>query len=459
MKKLFLTGALAAVMTFAAAAQISCSRPAQWTRVRWTGEGNAPVLPPEIILNEKPLPVGRDQSLLFQAQKIEDVEVAGSYYKQINEDGEARFVDYRWMSEIPLSVRRDLLLMRAQKPFVLSYFLKAHEGFSRRDLVEGPQLTLSEGDSPQVLWKLIFQEPDGTLQGFFLNKDMEVLLQKRLGSAFIDATARLFPNGPLKSDLQEVFLRGLLSTKGLSSSAVKITTEANLLASPGDHNEMNFAVGDLRFSQVQTYFYLSQALEWLEKTFHFELPFVLEAETQKGFPEKTNTAFYFQHKIRLGEGDGEVFDRIPMDPSIVTHESMHAVIEAVAGLPYDQQGGSLNEAFADFLTAMQLNNPKMGETAYKKASFKRTIENDLKLSDADGGLYHDSGIVSGLLWSLQKSVGPSTGLRLAWGTLLRLNVASDFEGFKRELLLVAENEGPETQKKVQDEMKKRGWLP
>ncbi|MBS1970366.1 MAG: hypothetical protein JSU04_08660 [Bdellovibrionales bacterium] len=435
----------------------SCTQVTLWTSTRWTGQGSAPATPPGVS-NENSLPIGQ-QELLLETQKIEGVEVEGSYYKKISEKGQAEFIDYRWMSAIPLSVRRDLLLMRAQKPFVLSYFLKSHEQFSRDNLIEGPSLSIPwiADEEPQVLWKMIFEEADGTLQGVYVDYNMEIVLQRRLGSGFIDATAHIFPNGPLKSQLQKVVIQGLLNNKELSTTQIKLSTEADTVAQPGENNELNFAVTDVRFSQVQVFFYMNQALQWAEKTLQVKLPFVLEAETQKGFPDKTNTAFYFQQKIRLGEGDGDTFEKIPMDPSIVTHETMHAVIQAVAGLPYEKQGGSLNEAFADFLTAVQLNNPRMGEASYKKAPFKRTVENDMQFAEVNGGLYHDSGIISGLLWALQKQLGKDQGLEIAWKTLLRLNYFSDFESFKKELLEVSSKETPETQKIIRDEMKKRGW--
>ncbi len=454
MTKIVLLGCLAAI-------QISCTQTASYTTVRWVGQGEEPPTPPGVDSHKGLQSIG-DKELTLQFQKVEGVEIEGSYYKKITDKGQAEFVDYRWMSKIPLSVRRDLVLMRAQKPFVLSYFLKSHEAFSSSDLYRGPELVIqADGvieDVAEVHWKLIFEEKDGTLQAYYLNKDLQIVTQKRLGSEFIDATANLFPSGPLKSDLQEVLLRGLLSNKELSSAAVRITTEADQVALPGEKNELNFTVNDIRFSQVQVFFYMSEALNWFEKNLNFHLPFVLEAETQKGYPEKTNTAFYFQQKIRLGEGDGEVFDRIPMDPSIVTHESLHAIIESVAGLPYDKQGGSLNEAFADFFTAVQLGNPKMGEASYKKGPFKRTIENDLKLQDAKDKLYYDSGIVSGLLWGLYKKLGHQKGTVVAWKTLLRLNPYSDFVGFKQELLAVIEQESPDLQKKAMVELKDRGWL-
>jgi len=437
--------------------QTSCTKAVYFESGRWVGQGPIPGPSSDLHLAEKPLSVGT-RNLILQTQKIDGAEIEGSYYKKITQNGQDEFITYHWPANLPLSLHKDIFLMKAQKPFVVGRFLKLRPSYAATDLFSGPSLVVNLEEEPQVLWRLIFEDSDGSLQAFFMNANYELVRQAKAGSEFIEATAQLFPEGPLKSSLQQVFLRGLLNNKELSSPLVRITTEANLLAAASDQNEFNFATNDVRFSQVQAFFYVSEALAWFEKNFQFKIPFPLEVETQKGFPEKTNTAFYFQHKIRLGDGDGETYDRIPTDPSIVTHETLHAVIEAVAGLPYEGAGGSLNEAFADFLTAVQLNNPKLGEASYKKGPFKRTIENDLKFQDLKGGLYQDSTVVSGLLWAIYKANGSQSGLNVAWLTLLRLTPSSDFAAFKQELLSVLEKESPQAQKRALAELERRGWL-
>lgn len=449
-------GKLIVMACIVAITQTSCTQIVPFASGRWVGQGPAPEIS-GLRLDEKPLSVGT-RKIVLQTEKIDGVEVEGSYFKKISYNGQDEFIAYHWPQNIPLTLRNELFLVKAQRPFVLRRFLKNHSALSERDLWLGPSLVVNLDEEPEILWRLVFQETDGSLQAYFLNPHLDVVRQGRIGSQFIEATAQLFPEGPLKSGLQQVVLRSLLSNKELSSPGVKVSTESNLLAIPGENNELNFATTDVRFSQVQAFFYVSEALAWFEKTLQFHLPFIVEVETQKGFPDKTNTAFYFQHKIRLGDGDGDTYDRIPTDPSIVTHETMHAVIEAVAGLPYEGAGGSLNEAFSDFMTAVQLNNPKLGEASYKKGPFKRTIENNLDFQDMNGGLYHDSTVVSGLLWSMYKINGPEVGLNIAWLSLLRLTPMSDFTSFKQELLSVLEKESPATQKRSLAELKKRGWL-
>jgi hypothetical protein len=113
------------MMAVLALLQPACSPTATFSTARWTGGDAMPPIPSGVNLKSKPLSLG-NKDLLFQAQKIEGVEVEGSYFKKISgPDGRTEFLDYRWMSKVPWSVRTDLMLMRAQKPFVLDGFLKS----------------------------------------------------------------------------------------------------------------------------------------------------------------------------------------------------------------------------------------------------------------------------------------------------------------------------------------------
>ncbi len=146
------------------------------------------------------------------------------------------------------------------------------------------------------------------------------------------------------------------------------------------------------------------------------------------------------------------------DPSVVTHEVAHAVIEQVSHLSTEGEGGSLNEAFADYFAASILENPKMGEVSYVEGPFRRDIDNDATLPGRNGGLYHDSLIVSGTLWSLRQALGPAEGQAVAFKTLARLNADSNLMDFKAQLAQVlASGPGPEQKRKAQAVLTARGW--
>ncbi|OFZ31083.1 MAG: hypothetical protein A2622_00320 [Bdellovibrionales bacterium RIFCSPHIGHO2_01_FULL_40_29] len=433
---------------------VSCS-PTEVSTVRWSGQGAKPETPAHLDPQNKVLDIGSRQ-LQFQMQKIDDVEVEGATYKKIFQADQDEFISYTWLSRIPLSLRAEITLMKAEHALILPRFHQLNPKFKVLTVYEKPHLVIRDIKKPVLNWKIIYQEKNSELTAVYLDRKFQIIEKSRLGSQF-DATAFLFPDGPLKSKISEVMLQKLSDDGVLRSDFIFITTQAALLAK-AENNQFLYPTNDLRFGQVQVYFYLNQVRDWFIENFQFKLPFTLAAEMNVGYPEKTNTAFYYQHKIRLGEGDGIIFSDMSLDPSIIIHESLHAVIEAVSALPYTGQGGSLNEAFADFFTATILNNPNLGEVSYKKANFKRTINNTLRMSDAQGGLYHDSGIVSGLLWSISKSIGADKSQKLAWDILVRLDPLSTFESFQTELLSCLAKLEMTDQEKIMSVLRARGWL-
>jgi Zn-dependent metalloprotease len=265
-----------------------------------------------------------------------------------------------------------------------------------------------------------------------MNNHLQVSSVKRVGSQFHDTIAIVFPKGPKMSNLQEVVLRGLATNPTLSNDRLFVASQADSKISDVS-GPLKFTPQDSRFDQVQVFYFLEESLNWFERRLNVKIPFKLNAEVHMGAPDKTNSAFYYQGKIRIGAGDDETYARIPQDPSIIIHESVHALVDTVARLPFEGEGGSLNEGFADFFTALQLDNPNMAEASYLKGPFRRSVVNNYKLSDKTGGLYHDSGIASGTLWELRVKLGPDKAREIAILTLNRLVPGSDFADFGLQL--------------------------
>ncbi len=432
----------------------SCSE----TRVinaRWSGAGEAPKLPKSFLLSSAQLKMGTTQ-IQFQQQKIGGALVEGTSYKKITESGVDKFISFIWIDKVSFDLRTDIALMNTEKSLVLRQFLLTNPSFKSLKIYEHPKIIVRFPTRPQLFWKMSFEHADGKLSGIYLDRKFQVVERLNMGSEFVDATAYLYPQGPLRSELSAVILQKISNEGILRSDDIQVTTQGELIAK-AEKNQFLYPVHDNRFRQVQVYFYLAMTKQWFLNQFQFKLPFILSAETFVGFPDKTNTAFYYQQKIRLGEGDGLIFSDIALDPSIVVHESVHAVIQAVAALTYTGEGGSLNEGFADFFTAMILDNPKLGEVSYKKATFKRTVENNLHRNDFNMGLYHDAGIISGLLWSMHKSIGKDKTTRFAWKILIRLDGTSTFDSFATELLEELKKLDPLDQENITIILKQRGW--
>lgn len=273
---------------------------------------------------------------------------------------------------------------------------------------------------------------DSFYQAIF-NKNGNLISESKVGSSFNEIKALLFPNGPKNSDLSVVILQLTAFSPQFINSAIKVSSEyPHNYSSPEELLKTD--PQDFQFDPLQAYFYVNKALQWYEKKWNFKLPYTLDLKTHVGYPEKTNSAFYYQGKIRLGTGDDEYYKKIAQDPSIVIHETTHALIDSVIGLPFQGEGGSINEGLCDFITALILENPKMAEASYMKGPYKRILTTKIGFSEKNGGLYHDSLIVSGVLWELSRVLSHSNMEWLLTELLAELKPTSDLNDFRNILL-------------------------
>ena len=318
--------------------------------------------------------------------------------------------------------------------------------------------------------KMVGYEP--YLEVTYFNKDeTDVVRLKLSGTANIlertslaqhltHGNGMVFLGAPDRTKLSEVEFFGLVGDGTLTSPLLKVESAVSNRAYSPSH-EFRFNPEEQPFDEVQAYYFVEQALRWLKTDFDFTLPFQINIKVHVGGLRPSNAAFYYKGNIRLGDGDNIVYQNIPRDPSIVIHEAAHGVVDAIAGLPHEKEGGSLNEGFSDFIAALFLNNPRMAEYSYLKAPFRRTLENTLQAHrDFNGGLYHDSTIVSGTLWDIKKGMGVAVAGKLALATLGRLGPGSTLKDFPEAVLAA----GSDTQLDegqvvlLQGILSKRGWL-
>ncbi|MCB0367802.1 MAG: hypothetical protein H6624_07885 [Bdellovibrionaceae bacterium] len=293
-----------------------------------------------------------------------------------------------------------------------------------------------------------------------LSGTANILERKSLAQHLANGSGMVFLGFPDRTKLTEVEFMNLVGDGTLNSETVKVESDTNSRAYSPSH-EFRFTPAEQPFDEVQAYYFVESALKWLSKDFGFVLPFKLNVKVHVGGLRPSNAAFYYKGNIRLGDGDNVVYRNIPRDPSIVIHEAAHGVVDAVAGLPHEKEGGSMNEGYSDFIAALFLDNPKMAEYSYLKAPFRRTLENDLQaFRDFNGGLYHDSTVVSGTMWDLRKALGIQLAGKLALTSLAHMGPGSGMKDFAPSLLSSVEEVGlDESQVGIlQGVLNKRGWL-
>lgn len=398
----------------------------------------------------------RDQKILLLSQEINGIPVEGSFLKTIVRNSRIDWLRGRYLAE------DDLPHSLAAKT----------EGF--RDKIQilkdmkDANCTRVGKARPQIIWhkskwKLVAKRDCETFSGhlYELTYDESLNLIKRLpvatGFTGQSLPVRVFPLGPRRSDLERLNIIVSNRPQYLLADNLQVSSDAGLKFQSLQEVE-NTTPDEAHFDMIQAYFFTSRALNWVKQKYGFDLN-QLKIRTQVGYPQKSNVAFYYGREVRLGSGDDETFSKIAWDPTIVVHEAMHAVIEALTGMPFSGEPGSLQEALADTLTALHLGTPNMGESSYVNGPYQRTLDSMTKLSEKNGKKYHDSLILSGTLWAIHNEAGEDAALDLTGHLLAKLVPNSGFDDVQVEinqwLQLCAHGERCE---RIRNILGERGWL-
>ena len=323
-----------------------------------------------------------------------------------------------------------------------------------------PELVLvpnTKEDRLELAWlvDMIPESEDEALEFlWFIRRNQTEM--RRVSNSVNEGMAMLFPRGPALSPLGEVTLSQVSPQGTLANPQFQVVSALTLQAQ-ADGGRFQYDPSDPRFDQVQSYYFLDQALQWYQRRFGTAISFPLTAKVQIG--TKSNSAFYYHGQLRIGSGDDVKYHNMPRDPSIVMHEAGHAFIDQVAHLPPDGEGGALNEAFADYLAATYLGLPFIGQSAVIGSPFLRNLDNDLKappkLSD---GLYQASLVISGTLWEFRKQLGADAADPRAYQILARLGPASTIGDFSKLAIEAAGAVLPADQQHiVHGILENRGW--
>ncbi|MCM6763679.1 M4 family metallopeptidase [Rathayibacter sp. ZW T2_19] len=70
------------------------------------------------------------------------------------------------------------------------------------------------------------------------------------------------------------------------------------------------------------------------------------------FGDDYDNAFWDGSRMVFGDGDGQVFRRFTISPSVIGHELAHGMTEYTANLVYRGQSGALNESISDVFGAL-----------------------------------------------------------------------------------------------------------
>lgn len=422
------------LISLASVALVSCQKKSEFKYQEWTSDqGNAQNVIPQNISYERTSIAGYNQKKIeFKRQLIDGKPVYNSFIKQVTSNDSTELIQVNLVDQN--SHLKEVIEFKK-----LNYqdeVKKLGTDFEKISVISSEDVIVIENNKAVNYLVFSYFSKSGVPYSSFFNHKGEIIRTERVGSQFADINATVYTEGPKLSQLSEQIIKGLMINPTLSNNMVFVTTESDKKISEISPT-LRFDTKDERFDQLQAFYYLNKAFQWMKDELKVSLPAKIEAVVHVGFPAKTNSAFYFQNKIRLGRGDDVNYANIAQDASIVYHESFHALNDSLARLPFEGEGGSLNEAFADFFTCLMTDRPFLGESSYLKGPFKRTLQMNMSLDEKNGGLYHDSQIISSLLWETKEKFGSEKAKQLALETLIQLNSLSKFSDFNKKIVIAS----------------------
>jgi hypothetical protein len=421
---------------------ISCAPKITPHSGEWSGAGSGTELQ-DISFKSISQVKSAQNEILLEGQTYMGFEIQDGFRKKLTKDSQAEWTRSTWIDSSDLTREKQWMIWRAQLDSKWNKFFIRNPGYQGWKILSPPRYVAraKHGFHPSLL--IALESTKGEVWEISMGRHGEIERAVQAGSNFqsrmkagFDVSALVFPLGPKKSGIKNVLFDSLISVAPVSNAHVSIDSQATeKLQGPGPYQ---YPLTDPRSDEMHVFHFINTFYSWIEKTWSITQPFHVSVITHMGYPEKTNAAFYYENLIRLGTGDDVSFSRLALDPTIVVHESCHGIIEALARLPYQGEGGSLNEGFADAITTLYLKSPYLGDSSYLKEPYRRAVNKPLAMNLKNGNLYHDSLIVSGFFWQMREQVGDAKTWNLVLLTLRRLLPNSNFADFSKQLHKAAE---------------------
>lgn len=442
---------------------LGCQKKIEFTKYRWSqNQKNWPSdVQTNIFGNSEATVKVFDEIIERSPQKIGGAVVESSFFQKVtNSEGKikflnAQFVDANFNHLIPEAEQMRLRRFKALETVKRKYLAlkEANHIFDPEVVIGGSK------ENPKLKYKFEYIPKDSSaVYSMRVSPSYAIESVTRVEHCYHESRSMVFPIGPRLSELIEIILKPLMGDGTLSNPRVFVNSEDGERV-VAENGEFVFGPEDTRFDHVQAFFFAQKTLAYAESHWDLNLPFPVKIGLRAGYPNKTNTAYYYKGLIRLGEGDGVSYRGIPRDPSIVTHEVAHAIVDSLSGMGTEGESASINEAFADYLTASLWENPELGHTAFLRRPFTRTVNIKTHFSEKNGGLYHDSGILSGTFWDIEKVLGPLDTQKLALKTIVRLGSLPTFNDvrFAIDDAMATMSLKSEAIQTVQGILDTRGW--
>jgi Zn-dependent metalloprotease len=183
---------------------------------------------------------------------------------------------------------------------------------------------------------------------------------------------------------------------------------AKCLSATSTENLYIFEPENIHFDEVNIYYHTNKVHSFFSKFGFNKLDFSLWGTVH--FRVKDN-AFFSTKEKKMYFGDGETFNNIALDETVIYHEYAHGVLNEIVQIYNMKESGAINEGQADYFAGSIVNNNKSGRWIVAKMGLDchRNLENNNHYPENIEHEVHEDGLIwGGFLWDLRKELGQDT---------------------------------------------------
>lgn len=218
---------------------------------------------------------GHREYIRHGSQTLGQAKLAGTWMQHVEtEDGDVLFAAGSYYPNLPRELLPKINAM-GENAINAANLLKAMDPeLSEASRVFPAKLELAFDENRQkfVLYWLVEYVDSGQNGFFYVKADehLHIFARGSTGTA-ADGEGRVYPAGPVRSVVTTETLPGLSGDGTLSGLNMQVQSALSVQAI-APNLQFVFPTEDPRFSQVQVYFYVNEAIRWFQGKFGAELP-------------------------------------------------------------------------------------------------------------------------------------------------------------------------------------------
>jgi hypothetical protein len=256
---------------------------------------------------------------------------------------------------------------------------------------------------------------------------------------YYEGVASIFLTNPLKVKESTGAISDINYSGTLTGYYSKVENEDTSNAEAVD-NKFVYPYGNTHFEEANVYYHMNVIHNFFKENYGYsELDKPMKTTVHYG--DEYDNAFFSPWGQYFCFGDGNKFNNLAVEASVIYHEYTHALSYEMAGLGNYGEAGGMNEALSDYFGNTITNDPEIGEWVMNKIGkpYMRSCINDTHYpEDYAGECHHDSLMFSAPLWEMRERFGRKIADELAHRMRYYINYRSTFADGLAAILRVDE---------------------